>query len=51
VTQNPPIREKLLVVDDDFRLSEMLRDYLIISAFPLSVSALRIDAQDTPKKR
>jgi hypothetical protein len=26
VTQNTPIREKLLLVDDDFRLSEMLRD-------------------------
>jgi hypothetical protein len=27
VTQNAPIREKLLLVDDDLRLSEMLREH------------------------
>ena len=33
MTHNPPIREKLLLVDDDFRLSEMLRDYLGTAGF------------------
>jgi two-component system, OmpR family, phosphate regulon response regulator OmpR len=36
VTRDAPIREKLLIIDDDYRLSEMLRDYLGTAGFRVS---------------